>query len=187
MFHLAFMAAWLLLHGGSGSASARDFVSRVDELDHIPAVNPHYAVPIDANLLFYVQRSVNANTVVYIARPDHPDDPVEAYWRLFNIDGHIRTLNFAEQLLAYGVSHEHGTGLNVSFHIRALPEQELTMALDAKGRPAVWTRFADRAVRLVYVYLQVDDRGVMPGVLWLDLFGLDQRTGKPLREHLVPR
>lgn len=174
---------WLPVRAGV----AREFVSRIEELDHIPAVKPDYAVPTDANLLFYVQRSANANTVLYVARPDHPDEPVEAYWRLFNIDGRTRGLNFAERLLAYGVSDVRKTGSAVSFHIRALPERELTLAPDANGRPAAWTRFADRPVRLVYVYLQVDDHGLVPSVLWLDMFGLDQRTGRPLREHLVPR
>ncbi len=187
MFRLVLMAVSLRLSSGAGVASARDFISRVEELDHIPAVNPNYPAPNDANLLFYVQRSANSNTVVYVARPDRRDEPVEAYWRLFNIDGRTRGLNLVERLLAFGVSDVRRTGSAVTFHIRALPERELTLAPDPNGRLAAWTRFADRPVRLVYVYLQVDDHGLVPSVPWLDLFGLDQRNGRPLREHLVPR
>ncbi len=43
------MAVSLRLSGGAGVASARDFISRVEELDHIPAVNPDYPAPNDAN------------------------------------------------------------------------------------------------------------------------------------------
>ena len=181
------LAVWLFLSGSICVASARDVDSRVDELDRIPVTNPAYPTPTDPNLLFYVQRSANSNTVLYVGRPDRPDEPVEAYWRLFNIDGQTRELNLPERLFAYGVTGVRRTGSGVTFRIRALPERELTLAPDANGRPAAWTRFGDRTARLVYVYLQVDDRGLMPSVVWLDLFGLDQRTGKPLREHLVPR
>jgi len=180
------MAAWLWVAGSAGVARARDFISRIEELDHIPAVHPDFAVPNDPGLLFYVQRSSNANTVVYVARPDHPDAPVAAYWRLFNTDGHARELNLAERLLVYGVG-VHATGSALRFNVRALPERELTLAPDANGRPAAWTRFAGRPVRLVYVYVQVDEHGLVPSVPWLDLFGVDQSTGRALREHLVPR
>lgn len=184
MIRMILLAVFCLYATASG---ARDLTSQVEELDRIPAINPAYPVPADPGLLFYVQRSANSNTVVYAARPDQPDHPVEAYWRLFNIDGKTRPLNFAERMLAYGISDLRRTGPAVTFHIRALPERELTLAPDADGRPAVWTRFGDRTVRLVYVYLQVDDHGLVPSVPWLDLFGLDQRTGRPLHDHLVPR
>ena len=81
---LPFMIAALL---GTGSpAAAREFQSQVSELDHIPAMRGDFPVPRDPNMLFYVERSVNANTVVYAAHLDpsgriDPASPVDVYWR----------------------------------------------------------------------------------------------------------
>jgi hypothetical protein len=182
------------LGGVTCEAVARDLDSHVEELDRIPAVRTEYSVPNEHNMLFYIQRSANSNTVVYAARldgQDHidPDTPVDAYWRLFNIDGNTRPLNFVERLLAYGVksvSHARQGGA-ITFKIAALPERQLTLAEDGEGHPEALTSFGNRTVRLIYVYLQVDDSGLTPSVTALDLFGLEQGTGKALREHVIPR
>ena len=177
----------------ASGAMARDLRSHVEELDRIPAVRAEYSVPNEPNMLFYVQRSVNSNTVVYAAGLDRQgridqETPVVAYWRLFNVDGRTRPLNFVERLFAYGVkSVAHATpGGAVTFRIAALPERQLTLADDG-GHPEALTRFGDRTVRLIYVYLQVDDSGLTPSVTALDLFGVEKGTGKALLEHVVPR
>ena len=68
----------------------------------------------------------------------------------------------------------------------ALPEQELLLEQDGHGHPEALIQFGNRMARLIYVYLQVDDSGLMPNVLAMDLFGFDKLTGKPLREHVIP-
>ncbi|MFX5785157.1 DUF4833 domain-containing protein, partial [Acinetobacter baumannii] len=50
--------------------------------------------------------------------------PVDVYWRLYNIDGHTRPLNFVERLLAYGVHSVivRPAPAATSFRIAAIPE-----------------------------------------------------------------
>ena len=77
-FLLLLLAAW--------PAAARDFASTVTESDTLPRLRPEFQTPGEPNQLFYVQRSVNANTVVYAARLDARGDfdsrePVEGFWR----------------------------------------------------------------------------------------------------------
>jgi hypothetical protein len=171
-------------------AQARDFTSTVTESDQITRLRPEFQVPDEPNQLFYIERSVNANTVVYAARMDgdgHLDAraPVDVFWRWFNIDGHKKPLNFIERMMAYGV-HATGTAPPVHFSIVPLPEREMTLALDANRKPQALMKIGGHTVRVVYVYLEVID-GLIPKVPSLDIFGIDTASGKAIREHLVQR
>ena len=174
-------------------ASGRELTSSVTELDHVPSMRPEFPVPNDPNMLFYIQRSVNANTVVYTAHVDShgridPDLPVDVYWRWYNVDGHRKSLIFIERILAYGVqSVAHGGSDNTAiFRVAALPGREIHLDFDSAEHPEALTQFGDRWAKLVYVYLQVDDSGLLPTVTAMDIFGIDKRTGKALREHAIP-
>ena len=77
------MIAGVVLGGLAPVATARELTSHIRELPRIPAVQPSYPVPDDPDLLFYVQRSANSNTVLYVVRRDaqrhiNPDSPVVA-------------------------------------------------------------------------------------------------------------
>jgi Domain of unknown function (DUF4833) len=175
-------------------AGGRELTSQVTELDHIPSVRAEFPVPSDPNMLFYIQRSVNANTVVYTAHFDShgridPDEPVDVYWKWYNVDGQRKPINFIERVMAYGVKSVAygGSSRTVSFKVAALPERELLLGQDDHGRAEALTQFGDRTARLIYVYLQVDDSGLLPSVTAMDLFGIDKLSGKPLREHVIPR
>ena len=50
-----------------GAAQARLLSSNVAELDEIPRLRPEFKVPDDPDMLFYIERSSNSNTVVYAA------------------------------------------------------------------------------------------------------------------------
>lgn len=166
--------------------------SSVTEVSQIPSLRPEFPVPKEPNMLFYIQRSVNSNTVVYAARLDaqgrlDQSDPVDVYWRWFNVDGHRKPLNFIERNMAYGVSLDrHARAPNaVAFKVEALPERKLLLRRDSRGGPEALIQIGNHLARLVYVYLQVDDRGLMPDVTSIDLFGIDTLSGKALHEHVV--
>ena len=174
-------------------ALARDLKSNVSEIAQIPTLRADYPVPKEPNMLFYIQRSVNSNTVIYAARIDaqgrlDKSQPVEAYWRWYNVDGHRKALNFLERHMAYGVSADRRAKTvanRVAFKVVALPEKELFLERDSQGAPHALIQMGDHLARLVYAYLQVDDSGWMPDVKAIDLFGIDTTTGKSLHEHVV--
>ena len=186
------VAASLVL-AASIEAYGRETTTQVTELDHILRVRPEFPVPNEPNMLFYIERSVNSNTVIYAANIDargriDPDAPVNAYWRWYNVDGHKKPLILIERMLAYGVKsirHDGPQGA-VTFKLAAVPERKIVVALDGRGRPEASMQIGDRWIKLVYVYLYVDDSGIWPKVPALDIFGIDKLTGKPLREHVIP-
>lgn len=174
-------------------AGAKEMKSTVTEMDAIPRVKQAYPIPAEPDQVFYIERSSNSSTVIYCAKMKDgkldPSEPVTAYWRWYRVDGHIKPLNFAERMMAYGVKSVKHNGPNgsYSFKIAAMPERTLYIGLDAQGKPEVFGKIGERWVKLVYIYLEVDDHGLMPDVPELDLFGIDHATGKAVREHINRR
>ena len=174
-------------------AQAREFSSSISESDTLVRLRPEVNVPNEPNQLFYVQRSPNSNTVVYTAKLEPQDgfdarNPIEAFWRKFNIDGSRQPLNFIERMMAYGVKMgARRPGQPVTFTIAALPQRRLTLSLDAQHHPQATMQMDGRTVKLVYVYLQVVEGGLLPSVPSLDIFGTDVSSGKALHEHLIQK
>lgn len=189
---VASMVAALLAFTNCAGAEARALRSDVSEVAQIPALRPEYPVPREPNMLFYIQRSVNSNTVIYAARVDaqgrlDQSKPIEVYWRWYNVDGHRRPLNFFERMMAFGVNVDKrsGNAARIPFQVSALRERQLVLDKDNRGAPEALIQIGTHLARLVYVYLQVDDRGMMPDVTAIDIFGIDKLSGKALHEHVV--
>jgi len=172
-------------------AQASDFSSTVSESEEVARLRPEFKTPEEPNQLFYVQRSPNSNTVVYAAKLDARGNfdsktPVEAFWRKFNIDGSRQPLNFIERMMAYGVKlNPRKAGQPISFDVIALPQRHLSLSMDAQHHPQATMTVGGRSVKLVYVYLQVVEGGLMPKVPALDIFGIDTSSGKAIHEHLI--
>ena len=185
-----YVLAALVSLSAHGEADARQLTSLITELDQIPRVRPEFKVPDEPNQLFYVERSVNSNTVVYAARLDahsaiNPKTPVDAFWRWYNVDGHKKDLNFVERIMAYGVrANPPRPNQPVTFTIAALPERTLTLDLDDHKHPEALIQIGGHMVKLAYVYLEVVD-GIVPSVPSFDIFGTDMASGKAVREHVV--
>lgn len=174
-------------------AQARDFISSVTEGTEIVHLRPEFKIPDEPNQLFYIQRSPNANTVIYAAKLDGHGDfdteaPVEAFWRKFNIDGSKQPLNFMERMMAYGVRVDPiKPGKPITFRVAALPYRTLTLAMDAEHHPEALLKVDNHTVKVNYVYLQVVEGGLLPSVPSLDIFGTDIASGKAIHEHLIQR
>jgi len=168
---LAFFTA-LTLAASATAAPQLDLVSR-DTSAALPVVRPDFQVPNDSGQVFYIQRSPNANTVVYGTRVAggriDPAAPVSGYWRRFNTDGATKALGGFERRMAYGVeSRPIGDGTySVSF--TALPAKTMTLRMEA-GRPALFMPMGDAEAKLIYAYLDVED-GLIPSVKGLRIVG----------------
>ena len=169
-------------------AHAQDFASRVVELDRLPKARPDIPVASDPNMLFYVQRSTNPNTVVYAARLDMAQ-PVEVFWRRFKSDGARVPLSFTERNVAYGVDVRRIEGRDdaVLANIVSYPDRKAVIEAGAAMKPRAVLQIGNRRARLVYAYIDVDDSGTVPKVKSVDIYGTDLSTGKALHEKLTRR
>lgn len=156
----------------------------------MPVARPEFPVPTDKNVIFYIQRSSNSNTVVYTAnlRKDgsiDPNEPVKAFWRRFNTSGERKALSFLEDRMAYGVRARKGNApgeYKVTFV--ALPGRTATLRQAADGSIEVTLGMGKYEATPAYAYVEVKDGGVMPKVERVRLYGRDQASGKAVVETI---
>jgi hypothetical protein len=144
---------------------------------------------LTAEKLFFIQRSKNANEVHYDARvqPDgtlDPKNPVEGYW-LNKAEGGGRDSISLLQRIAYGWDVDAAAGGAWTMKLKAFPDRPLTIER-VGGRWRARTIIAGKAAYLTRLYVATDESGVIPKVLFVDLFG-DDVDGKPAQEHIVKR
>jgi len=143
---------------------------------------------LDAQRLFHIERSKNANIVAYdvLVDPDgNPDAkrPIDAYW-ILAADGEREALSGVEKRLAYGFKTRFtGPGV-VMLRLAADIDRDITVErvqgafraiVDIAGQPAVLDR----------IYVQsVERRLWLPSVKFVDLFGTALQTGAELHERI---
>ena len=159
-----------------------------------PGTRRTYPVPPQSpTLVFYLQRSMNANTIVYEAavRPDGSIDgraPISAYWLRFSNAGERRELSWVERHFAFGPIAEPDRASKGVWTVRVAGYDRRTarLMLDRNGRPALIGEVSGRTAKLVSAYLHLDEDGSVPKVTSVELFGVDVADGSALHEAFVP-
>ncbi len=158
----------------------------------LPAAAESFPVPVDENLIFYVQRSLNSNTIVYTARLDGDGKldakrPVDVFWRRFNDDGARKELSSLERNVAFGVTSDPVPGKPGSFMMRVIsyPKRPALLRI-VGGGPRLEGKVAGKPCRLDHAFLEVDESGSVPSVTRVDLYGYALDTGELLKESFIP-
>lgn len=151
-----------------------------------------FPVPTDDNLVFYVQRSINSNTIVYTARIGEdgkldPKRPVEVFWRRFNDDGEKKEISTLERSMAFGVKVDPVAGQPESYMVRVVsyPKRPALLRI-VDGVPRLEMKIGGVPAKLGHAYLDVDDSGSVPSVNRVDLYGFALADGKPVQESFKP-
>jgi hypothetical protein len=151
-----------------------------------------FPVPQEPNQIFYVQRSLNPNTIVYTARINEkgeldPKRPVDVFWRRYNDDGERKDLTAVESRLAFGIGVDPVPGKPGSFMVRVVSYPRRAALLHmVDGVPRLETKVAGRPSRLDHAFLAVDESGGVPHVLRVDLYGYPLDGGELVKESFIP-
>lgn len=140
--------------------------------------------------LFFIQRSKNANEIHYDARvlasgALDPKDPVDGYWLRKAQDGSRAPITLLQKI-AYGYDVEPGNDGTHTMKLTALKERPLTL-LRVNDRWRARTPIAGRPAYLNRIYVATDESGVMPKVLYVDVFGEAVADGKAVQERIVKK
>jgi hypothetical protein len=141
--------------------------------------------------LFIIQRSTNANEVHYDVQTGADgalaEDPVVAYWVMKAKGGGREDLSFFERKLAYGfevlppdAGGEREMKL-VAWEDRTI---RLTQAKDG-GKWRAGTKIDGKDAYLTRLFIESDEGGLTPTVLYVDLFGEEVDGGDPVTERVV--
>lgn len=180
------LIAVLALTAPVGAASLRSL--QIAETAQLPRVRPDYPIPAEPNQLFYLQRSTNPNTVIYTARFDANGNldrrnPVSVYWRRFNNAGERKPLKWIERMFAYGVNvSKRKTDGEFTVTLKPAGQLPILLRQTGPGKAGALATIGGRTVRLVYIYLTVDESGMFPRVTGLAWHGIDIRSGRAIAQ-----
>ena len=141
--------------------------------------------------LFVIERSKNANIVVYDAKRGQAGDlegsePVVAYWLLNGEKDKREELTRVERDRAYGVDVTPGESPGTyALVFRAERKRRLTVRM-LNGCPVVTTPIGGRNGILRRLFIKSKEDSVLPKVEYVELFGEDVDGGEPLYERFFP-
>jgi len=153
---------------------------------------PGFPVPHDPRQIFYLQRSSNLNTVVYVLRFD--DDgrlnhraPVLPYWRRYSDGGpgrgKAKALDFWANI-AYGIRARPDNATPGIYHLslKRLPQYEVTLRQTGPNQADLTVTLGGRRATPVYAYAKIDESGLIPKVTSIEIHGIEIATGRAITE-----
>lgn len=151
-----------------------------------------HTVPDDPNVMFYIQKNTNPNTIVYAMKLGSdgnmdPKEPMEVFWRRYQEDGARKKLDWLEKTFAFDfkVKPLEGKENTYAFSLVAMKGRQLYLTQTKTGDPNVFMKIDGKIARLERIYVMVDDSKRIQSVNSMELFGRDYKTGKLIYEKIV--
>ncbi|GAB3555155.1 DUF4833 domain-containing protein [Spirosoma fluminis] len=140
--------------------------------------------------LFYIQRSKDANTIVYDANLTtdgrlNARKPVTVYWIRYADKGQREDLTLFQWQMAYGYKHRQSAAEGYDICLNAFRKRPINVVY-SQGKPMAFTSINGRSAHLQKVFVQVDpESGVIPRVQFIDMYGIDPQRGTPVHERIT--
>ncbi|MCF2443596.1 DUF4833 domain-containing protein [Dyadobacter sp. CY345] len=147
-------------------------------------------VPNIPNLLFYIQRDPNSNTICYQLNLDKDgkldnSNPVRAFWIRFHEGGTVKELSYIQNKFAYGLKVTPiGEG---EFELKSVAFTGSTMYLrrDIRNRYRVFIHVNQKEYVLKRIFVHINGGSKLaPNVVYIELKVMDPDTGKVLTERI---
>lgn len=177
------------------SKSAFSQQKSISELNkEVKSAVSKYPVPNLPNLLFYLQRNKNSNTIIYEANlladgKLDPKNPVSVYWLRYQEDSSRRELNWIQRWLAYGIDFEpakDGSGHYILSPV-ALKHRKITLSLDEKGHPVATMKLNGKNSRIRRIYAMAEETSWLPTVKYVQMKGEELQTKEEVFEYIFPK
>ncbi|MEM9548846.1 MAG: DUF4833 domain-containing protein [Bacteroidota bacterium] len=149
----------------------------------------NYPIPDVDDMLFYIQRNQNPNTVIYKIRKNQDgnflmDDPIYVFWRQYDNNGKDKPLNYIQRKLAYGYEYNIINNDAIQMNIVSYPSYKLFITKNDDQEYKAVGKINNMWAELSNVYVFVEEQGAFPVVKYLELYGLQIETGLPCYEKI---
>ena len=142
------------------------------------------------NQLFYLQRTPDANTVVYELNIKNGEldaaEPVHAFWIRYSDNGQRVELNSLQRKFAYGITSK---ALSAELYELKFVSNKQRMMYLKKGvdqKYYVYTMINQKQAILTRVFLKIDGGSFWsPKILYADFKGMDPVTGVVMNERVA--
>jgi len=154
---------------------------------------PKFPVPSGIpNMLFYLQRTPNSNTIVYDLNVDKDgkldvDDPVNVYWIRYTEGGVKKGLNFIQRKFAYGIKVKKLSDEKYEIKSVAYDKHPMYLMKSDKGKYQIFTKIGDTMAALSSIWIQIEGGSFwVPNVVYIEMKGVDPATGAEKLERFKP-
>ena len=139
--------------------------------------------------LFYLQRTVNANTLIYELNYDknilNEQDPVHVYWIRYNEQGQKEELNFLQRKFAYGIKAAFISKDKYELRLVSCKNFQMFLSKGADNKYNVYATINQKQAILNRIFVKIDGGSVWkPNVEYVEVKGTDPSTGKEVIERL---
>lgn len=160
------------------------------------AENSTFPVPagID-NMLFYIQRTINSNTIIYQLNTDKKgniieNDPIKIYWMKYASGGKKEDLNFIHRNYGYGIEARLLDKENQSYSFQFVSYKKRQFYLlksPADNKHHVYAYVNDKLSRLNNIYIEIDGGTFwVPNVKYARVEGLELKSQAGITEIVKP-
>ena len=154
----------------------------------IPSGNP--------DMLFYLQRSLDLNSVIYEAnymnekgghRKLNSDDPVDIYWLIHDKERSVKPLS-GLQKLGYGVRSESVENEVIKLKLVAYREMPILLKPSLKdNKYQAHVSVEGKDILLAKVFINIDGgTKLKPNVTFIEITGTESQTGKKVVHRFNP-
>lgn len=147
--------------------------------------------PKSEEMLFYIQRNHNKNTIIYDANFDTDgkliaNSPIDVYWIRYEEDSRRMELREIEKIFAYGVKCEEQELNNNQFIVKIVAAENRNFQLIQKTpfHAEIHTLINNEPSILEHMYIYADNSGFWPKVKYIELFGKKSATGNSIYEKI---
>jgi len=145
-----------------------------------------------SNMLFYVQRTPNTNTVIYELNVNEKnqldkDDPVNIFWIRYANNKERADLSYIQRVYAYGLKTKD-LG-NSSYELRFVAYKKLPFYLvrSQDKQYHVYATIKKKRVVLTRIFIQIEGGTFwFPNVVFVEFKGVDPGTGEEIIERFKP-
>ena len=150
---------------------------------------PNYPVPSSGHTLFYIQRNVNKNTVVYDLNylSDGTIDtemPINVYWIMYENKGEKRNINFLQRKLAYGYNVTKNDGYELEIQLVSYKKRRIYLSMDANGEYKAYMLINGTTAVLKNIFVYANESGAFPSVEYVEMFGVNEADDKVVYEKI---
>jgi len=142
------------------------------------------------NMLFYLQRDPNTNTLIYAINLKengsiNSSNPIRTYWIRYAEKGEKKDLGYIQKKFAYGMDVKD-LGKD-QYELRFVSHKKLPFTLKryADKNYHVSVSINNKTIRVTRLFVRIEGGSFwLPNVKYAEIEGLDESTGKPAVERI---
>ena len=190
-----FLLAVCLMTGTSFLSGPPEFNIVKQGRDKVVSRDTFPVPPENESMMFYVQRTLNTNTIVYELNYNkdstlNKTEPVRGYWIRYADAGEIKELSYIQKKYAYGLNSVCIDSVKSMYKLNfvSYKKRDIFLAKAKQGNSYKACMVINNKLAYVHrIFVQIEGGTFwVPHITYVEVIGKDISTGKPVSEKIIP-